>query len=77
MRLFMANIQKEHLEKSEGGTSIVLYLIPKEGLPYGASHEVIQAIPGQKGGALPIIGHAKDYLSGAVPKELQTKELFQ
>lgn len=77
MKLFMSDIQRDHLEKSEGKTAIVLYIVPSKGLPYGATHVVYQGIPGAKPNEHPIIGHAKDYLSGAVPAELQTPDLFQ
>lgn len=70
-RIFMSDIQKEHLQKSEGKTAIVLYVVPRKNQPFGATHAVYQGIPGAKGEEHPVIGHARFYHSSTVPTELQ------
>lgn len=70
-RLWMSDLDKSALEKDEGKTAVVIYVVPRSGLPYGATHAVYQAIPGRKGEEHPRVGHAKFY-PDAVPAELQT-----
>ena len=73
-RIWMSDIDKSALEKDEGKTAMVIYVVPCSGLPFGATHAVYQGIPGRNGEEHPKIGHAKLY-PDAVPAELQT-DLF-
>ena len=70
-RLWMSDIDRDALEKDEGKTALVIYIVPRSGLPFGATHAVYQGIPGRKGEEHPRIGHAKLY-PDSVPAELQT-----
>lgn len=74
-RLWMSDIDKSALEKDEGRTAVVIYIVPRKGLPYGATHAVYQAIHGRKGEEHPVIGHARFY-EDAVPAELQDELNF-
>lgn len=73
-RLFLGEIEKSALEVDEGKKSMVIYVVPRSGLPYGATHAVYQGIQGKQGEEHPVIGHARFY-PDAVPSELQN-ELF-
>jgi hypothetical protein len=69
IRLTMSDLDREALTKSNGKTSVVLYIVPRAGLPQGATHQVYQGIPGKRGGDHLVVGDAVFY-SNAVPKEL-------
>lgn len=71
IRLSMSDLVKEALEKDNGKTSVVLYIVPRSNLPLGATHAIYQGIPGRKGEEHPRVGHAKFYRSDTVPSELQ------
>ena len=72
IRLAMSDLVKEALEKEGGKTSVVLYIVPRPGLSFGATHAVFQGIPGRKGEEHPRVGHAKFYRSDTVPKTFNT-----
>lgn len=70
LRLTMSDLDRSALEKDEGKTSVILYVVPRKGQPYGATHAIYQGIAGRKGEDHPVVGHAKFY-PNAVPNELQ------
>jgi len=49
LRLTMSDLVKEALEKDQGKTSVVLYIVPRQGQPAGATHAIYQGIPGRNG----------------------------
>jgi len=69
IRLTMSDLNREALTKSNGKTSVVLYIVPRAGLPDGATHQVYQGIPGKRGGDHLVVGDAVFY-KDAVPGEL-------
>ena len=71
IRLSMSDLVKDALEKEGGKTSVVLYIVPRPGLPYAATHAVFQGIPGKRGEEHPVVGHARFYRSDAIPQNLQ------
>jgi hypothetical protein len=72
LRLTMSDLVKEALEKDAGKTSVVLYIVPRSGQPYAATHAIYQGVPGAKGEEHPRVGFARFYRSDAIPAELQT-----
>lgn len=72
LRLTMSDLVKEALEKDQGKTSVVLYIVPRQGQPAGATHAIYQGIPGRNGEEHPLVGFARFYRSDAIPAELQT-----
>ncbi len=71
VRIFMSDLVKEALEKQNGKTSVVLAIVPRPGLPFGATHAVYQHIRGRKGEEHPVVGHAVFYERSVIPAELQ------
>ena len=69
IRLTMSDLNREALTKSNGKTSVVLYIVPRAGLPDGATHQVYQGIPGKRGGDHLVVGDACFY-GDAVPGDL-------
>jgi hypothetical protein len=69
IRLTMSDLDRAALTKSNGKTSVVLYIVPRAGLPDGATHQVYQRIPGRKGEDHLIVGDGVCY-GGAVPGDL-------
>jgi hypothetical protein len=69
IRLTMSDLDREALTKSNGKTSVVLYIVPRAGLPDGATHRVYQGIPGKRGGDHLVVGDACFY-DNAVPGDL-------
>ena len=69
IRLTMSDLDRAALTKSNGKTSVVLYIVPRAGLPDGATHRVYQGIPGKRGGDHLIVGDACFY-DNAVPGDL-------
>jgi hypothetical protein len=65
----MSDLDRSALEKINGKTSVVLYIVPRAGLPQGATHQVYQGIPGKRGGEHLVVGDAVFY-SNAVPGDL-------
>ena len=61
MRLYMSNLDKTALEKDAGKTAVVLYIVPRPGLPQGATHAVYQRVPGKTGEQHPVVGYARPY----------------
>ncbi len=72
LRLSMSDLAKEALEKDGGKTSVVLYIVPRSGMPYGATHAAYQGVPGKKGEEHPRVGFVRFYRSETIPAELQT-----
>lgn len=77
MRLTMSDLDRDALEKDGGKTSVVLAIVPRSGLEYGATHAVYQLIRGRAGEENPRVGFVRFYRSDAVPAELLTPDLFQ
>lgn len=72
MRLYMSDLDKGALEKDAGKTAVVLYIVPRKGLPQGATHAVYQHVPGKKGEDHPRVGFARPYRNTSnVPAYLQ------
>jgi hypothetical protein len=69
IRLTMSDLDRSALTKADGKTSVVLYIVPRAGLPQGATHRVYQGIPGKRGGDHLVVGDAVFY-KDAVPGEL-------
>jgi hypothetical protein len=69
IRLTMSDLDRSALEKIKGKTSVVLYIVPRAGLPDGATHQVYQGIPGKRGGEHLVVGDAAFY-ANAVPGDL-------
>ena len=69
IRLTMSDLDRAALTKANGKTSVVLYIVPRSGLPDGATHAVYQGIPGKRGGDHLVVGDACFY-GEAVPREL-------
>lgn len=72
LRLYMSDLDKTALEKDAGKTAVVLYIVPRSGLPQGATHAVYQHVPGKTGEQHPVVGFARPYRNrGSVPACLQ------
>jgi hypothetical protein len=69
IRLTMSDLDRSALEKKQGKTSVVLYIVPRAGLKDGATHQVYQGIPGKRAGDHLVVGDAVFY-KDAVPGEL-------
>jgi hypothetical protein len=61
MRLYMSDLDKAAIEKDAGKTAVVLYIVPRKGLPQGATHAVYQHVPGKIGEEHHTVGFARPY----------------
>jgi hypothetical protein len=70
IRLSMSDLVKEAIETDGTKKSVVLYIVPRSGQPAGATHAVYQGIRERKGSEHPHVGHARFYISSAIPTDL-------
>lgn len=68
MRLIMSDLDRAALEKVDGKTAVVLYIVPRCNQPGGSTHAVYQGIRGRRDH--PQVGHALFYQTTDVPQHL-------
>jgi len=70
IELTMSDLDKTALTKRSGKTSVVLYIVPRDNTPEGATHTIYQGVPGLKGEQHPKVGYARFYAPMNIPTDL-------
>jgi hypothetical protein len=68
LRISLGDIDRSALEDDGGRKSFPVAIVPRKGLPAGATHAVYQIVKGKTGEEHPVVGHAKFYSTAAIQR---------